>query len=243
MKKLFIILITSTIIFASDLLTIQGHEHSKQEFSKELNHQEQQQMIEFLKKNINNKNRSTAFEIGLVYEDGIIGEDGVKTQDKETAIRYFIKAFEMKDYRVVFKLVTYLLEEKQKEKALEIIQEAINNTSNKRSLLIGLVSLYATVGIDYFPGNSEVFMDALVNLSKITNKELDETPTLKFLKANIMNVVGDRNKAEILLNQACFASNTPIELRKICMNPDNFLIASDDVKKSIDDCDTCTLLK
>jgi hypothetical protein len=146
-------------------------------------------------------------------------------------------------FQSVFKLVPLLIKKNELKEALKITQKGIDFSSRNRSLLISLVSLYSTLTIDYFGGDNEKFMDALYNISLVTKDELNKTPTLKFIQANIMNVVGDKAEAERKLNEACFSKNAPDKLKKICFNTDNFLIAKEDVEKSIDDCTTCSLAK
>lgn len=211
--------------------------------TEQLNYTEQQAMIKFMNEEIAKKNFSMIYELGLVYEDGILDINNKKHSDMKKATKYFIEAYDKGDYRSIFKLVPLLIKENELNEAISIVQKGIDFSSEKRSLLISLVSLYATLTIDYFGGDNEKFMDALYNISFVTNEELNKTPTLKFIKANIMNIVGDKEEAEKMLNEACFSKNAPDDLKKICFDTNNFLIAKEDVEKSIDDCSSCTLVK
>lgn len=210
---------------------------------KQLTYSEQQEMLRYLNEKIKNNEFNNIFELGLVYEDGIIDANNKKIPDIKKATEYYILAFDKGDYRSVFKLVPMLIQKKEYEEALKTIQKGIDFSSEKRSMLISLVSLGSTLTMDYFGNDNEKLMDALYNISLVSKEELNNTPTLKFIKANLMNVVGDKIEAEKILNEACFSPNAPNELKKICFNTDNFLIAKDDVEKSIDECTSCSFVK
>lgn len=208
-----------------------------------LNYSQQQEMLRFLKQKINNKDYTSAFELGLVYENGLIDPSGKVTKYPEKAKKFYILAYDKGDYRSIFKIIPLLVEKKKFDKVLEITQTAIDNSTNNRSLLISATSIYATTVMDNFLKDRDKLVNALFNVSLVTDKELNKVPTLKFIKANLMNMVGDTKVAERLLNEACFSKNTPEDLKKICMDTNNFLIAKDDVKKSIDECVTCSLIE
>lgn len=207
----------------------------------ELNYKEQQEMLTFLKNKIKSEDYSSVFELGLVYEDGIVNRNNKKTPDLNEATRLYILAYEKGDYRSIFKLVPQLLKKKEYKEALKITQKAIDMSMNKRSLLISAVTLHSTMTIDYYNKDKGRFIDALYNISLVSNKELEKVPTLKFIKASIMNVVGDTKLAEKLLNEACFASNAPDKLKRLCFDTNNFEIVKNDVQNSIHKCSSCNI--
>jgi TPR repeat protein len=236
------LLLFANEVFANSILQQQLMEQNKQvKEDKSLTFIEQKQLIDTLESQIKENKYTNAYELALIYEDGVIDVNNKKTPNMRKAVEYFILGYKHKDYRTAFKLVPLLLKKGETNKALEIVQEAINNTRKKRSLLTSLVTIHASMVLDYFPFDSNKFVDALYNISMLNKKELNETPTLKFIQANLMNVIGDRKKAEQILNEACNASNAPEGLKKICFNTENFLIAKDGVEKSIDECTTCDL--
>lgn len=208
----------------------------------QLTYSEQQEMMRFLNQKIRDKDYTSVFELGLVYENGVINPSGKITKKPDEATKYFIMAYEHGDYRSIFKIIPMLIEKKQYKKIWEITQTAIDNSAKNRSLLISAVTIYATTVMD-FSTNREDFVNALYNISFVSNKELAEVPTLKFIKANLTNMLGDAKIAEQLLNEACNAKNAPTELKQMCFNTNNFLVAKDDVKKSIDECVSCSLIE
>lgn len=239
---ILVFLLFANSIFANSILFQQINEQNSQKIDeKPLDFIEQKQLIETLENQLKEKKYNHAYELGLIYEDGILDENNKKNPNMRKAIEYFILGYKKKDYRTTFKIVPLLLQKGETLKALEIVQEAIENTRKNRSLLISLVTIYSSMVLDYFPFDKNKFVDALYNISMISKAELNEIPTLKFIQANLMNVVGDRKRANQILNEACNASNTPDDLKKICFDTNNFLIAKDEVEKSIDECTTCNL--
>jgi hypothetical protein len=202
----------------------------------------QKEAIAFLESKIKSNDYSSVFELGLIYEDGIFNSNGVKVPDLQTATKYYIMAFENKDYRSVFKLVPQLMAKQEYLQSLKILQEAFNNSTNS-SMKISAASIYATIAIDYFQANHDILIDALINIRSIPKEHKDKTPTLRFIEANLENVVGDASKAERLLNEACLSPNAPEGLKQICFDDSNFLIVKNDEVKTIDDCNTCKLLE
>jgi TPR repeat protein len=67
--------------------------------TKNLSYSEQQEMLRFLNEKIDKKDYSSAFELGLVYEDGIVDVDNNKVPNLEKATKYFILAYDKGDYR------------------------------------------------------------------------------------------------------------------------------------------------
>lgn len=227
MKK-FILIILSTIML-----------YSNSTFENSVS---QQEAIMFLESKIKQDDYSSALELGLIYEDGILDIKGKKTPDIEKATFYYIMAYEHKDYRSVFKLVPLLAKKKKYAQSLEILQKAIDE-SESLSMKISAISIYGTIALDNFPNNNDILIDALTNISLIPQKELDKVPTLIFIQANLVNIVGDKKYAELLLNKACFSKNAPIQLKNLCFNSDNLIVVKDENVKSIDSCTSCQLIE
>ncbi len=211
-------------------------------FAKQLTQAEQKELIQTLKTQLQGTDKSQALPLGLLYEDGIINSENKKVPDMDEATKYFVMAYENKDYRSVFKLSIMLIEKKEYKEALKILQTAISK-SKSRSLIMGAVTTYGNLAMDYFPNDKDVLMDAVFNFDAVTKKEIDNVPTSKFTKALLLGAIGNTQQGEVLLNEACFSKKAPEGLKRHCFNPDNFQISKNDVEKSIDDCTTCNLLK
>lgn len=207
-----------------------------QQKKEELTYNEQKELISMLE-----KQDKALFELGLIYEDGIIDVNNKKTPNIEKAKEYYIKAYNNKDYRAVFKLTGFLLEKKQPKKALEILENAIKY-SNNPSLKTGAVTTYGTIALDYFSDNKDIIIDAIYNYNQLTKKALDDTPTSKFVKASLLATAGNVVLGEKLLNEACYSPKAPKELKQKCFDPKNFDLVKEDVKKSIDE-PCCTVLE
>ena len=207
----------------------------------ELNYAQQKELIQFLESSIKKGDNNRVFELGLIYEDGILDSNNKKKPNMELATKYFISAFEHKDYRSVFKLIVLLKEKKEFKKALELLDEVIKN-SPPGSLRISTVTTYGTFALDYFSKDKDVLIDALYNFQYLTNEDLNNVPTSKFVKAMLMANVGNVQEGEQLLNDACFSPKAPKELKDKCFNATNFEIVKSDVKKSISE-PCCTNIK
>lgn len=211
-------------------------------FSEVLTQSEQKELIDSLKSEIGSGVEGRAFPLGLIYEDGIIDYRGKKTPNIQLADKYFIMAYDQKDYRSVFKLTVFLIKKKQYKEALKILKVAIHN-SKSRKVVMGAVTTYGTLVMDYLPREKEALINSVSNFSVINNYELDNVPTAKFTKALLLAAIGNTQKAEVLLNEACFSPKAPEGLKRHCFNPDNFIISKDDVEKSIEECATCNLIR
>lgn len=207
----------------------------------ELNYAQQKELIQFLESSIKKGDNNRAFELGLIYEDGILDSNNKKKPNIELATKYFITAFESKDYRSVFKLIVLLKDKKEYKKVLELLDEVIKN-SPSGSMKLSTITTYGTFALDYFPKDKDILIDALYNFSYLSKEELENVPTTKFVKAILMGEVGNVKEGEQLLNEACFSPKAPKELKDKCFNAANFEIVKTDVKKSITE-PCCTNIK
>jgi len=241
--KILITLVLCTVVFWANSLPKLPQPDIKPEIDLKIEDKaSQQEAIRFLENKINGKDYSSVLELGLLYEDGIIQDNGEKIPDLKKATEYYIMAFKKKDYRSVFKLVPMLLEKKEYLRTLQMLQEAIDNT-NSMSMRVSAISIYSTLALDAFQANNDILVDALINIKNLPKGQVDQVPTLKFIMANLENLVGDKVQAELMLNEACNDEKAPDELKKICFNPDNFILVKDENVKSIEECTTCNLLK
>jgi len=228
MKKIVLSIMSALVLFANE-----GN----------LNYTEQKELLQTLESQNKKDQSKGAYELGLLYEDGILNSKNVKVPDMEKATRYYIMAFENKDYRCTYKIVNLLLEKKEYKKALEILQKVIQDAPQNRSLLISTVTTYGTIVLDYLPNDKNLVADALYNFTYLTKDELNKVATSKFIKAVLLANMGNISEGEKLLNEACYSPNAPKELKDKCFDKNNFDLVKEGTngKKSINE-PCCTLL-
>lgn len=201
----------------------------------QLNMMDQKEMIFILENQVKKDPSKGAYELGLIYEDGIINSKNEKIPDMEKATEYFIKAFESKDYRSTYKIVTLLLQKNEYKESINTLKKVINDSSQNRSLLIGSITTYGTIVLDHLANERDIVVDALYNYTLLSKEELEEVPTAKFIKAALLATIGNIQEGEKLLNEACFSPKAPKELKDKCFDKNNFDIVKEEknVKKSI----------
>lgn len=232
MKKKFVFcfLLCVSVVFAKE--------------QEQLNSMDQKELIMLLENQVKTNPKNGAYELGLIYEDGILNSKNEKVPNMDKAIKYFIKAFEAKDYRSTFKIVTLLVQKKEYKEAINTLKKVIDDSPQNRSLLIGSVTIYGTIVLDNLANEKDIVVDALYNYSNITQEELEEVPTAKFIKAALLSTVGNISEGEKLLNEACYSPKAPEELKEKCFDKNNFDFVKEDTngKKSVNE-PCCTLLE
>ena len=212
--------------------------------AEELNLMEQKELISILENQVKNNPSMGAYELGLLYEDGILNTKNEKVSDKQKAIKYFIQAFENKDYRSTYKIVSLLLEKEEFKEAIKTLQKVINDSKQNRSMLISTITTYGTIVLDYLANDRDIVVDALYNFSYFTNEELDDVATAKFVKASLLGTLGNIQEGEKLLNEACYSPKAPKELKDKCFDSNNFDLVKEvkNDKKSVDE-PCCNILE
>jgi tetratricopeptide (TPR) repeat protein len=228
MKKIIVYLIMSfSILFAEE----------------ELNVMDQKEMIFILENQVKNDPGKGSYELGLVYEDGILNSKNEKIPDIQKATKYYIMAFENKDYRSTYKIINLLLEKEEYKEAIKTLQKLITDSTQNRSLLISSITIYGTIVLDHLANERDTVIDALYNYSYLSKQELDEVATAKFIKAALLATIGNIEEGEKLLNEACYSVDAPKELVDKCFDKNNFdLEEGKNDKKSINE-PCCNILE
>jgi tetratricopeptide (TPR) repeat protein len=228
MKKIIVYLIMSfSILFAEE----------------ELNVMDQKEMIFILENQVKNDPGKGSYELGLVYEDGILNSKNEKIPDMQKATKYYIMAFENKDYRSTYKIINLLLEKAEYKEAIKTLQKVIVDSTQNRSLLISSITIYGTIVLDHLANERDTVIDALYNYSYLSKQELDEVATAKFIKAALLATIGNIEEGEKLLNEACYSIDAPKELVDKCFDKNNFdLEEGKNDKKSINE-PCCNILE
>jgi tetratricopeptide (TPR) repeat protein len=228
MKKIIVYLIMSfSILFAEE----------------ELNVMDQKEMIFILENQVKNDPGKGSYELGLVYEDGILNSKNEKIPDMQKATKYYIMAFENKDYRSTYKIINLLLEKAEYKEAIKTLQKLITDSTQNRSLLISSITIYGTIVLDHLANERDTVIDALYNYSYLSKQELDEVATAKFIKAALLATIGNIEEGEKLLNEACYSVDAPKELVDKCFDKNNFdLEEGKNDKKSINE-PCCNILE
>ncbi|MCK9549284.1 hypothetical protein [Aquamicrobium sp.] len=167
----------------------------------------------------------SGYSLGTLYLTDFKLEDGNIDKDIEKAKYFFNKSLNAGNYSAAYNLAMIDVYNKDYDSALMLLDntltitkeaDAKNNSEQMKYNRVFLASTFASIVLEHEYDNKEAVNKAILYLDQLASVKY---PTTLFLLANLYNVRGDENKANLLLNMACGNTNnvTPDpQVRELC---------------------------
>lgn len=180
-----------------------------------------------------------SYSLGLFWDQGYVLTDGTKViADKEKAFGYYKKALSQGSVLAAYNVSLYYALKGRWHKVVMVLGKAIDMDAVNPRMKNYLVNVYASNVLDHFGDNKDLL---LKSEKYLTGSHADlSVPATQYYLANVYNLLGEYDKADLYLVEACTSKRISKKLASLCMGSENIEVTKID-KPDNSTCPSCLI--